>query len=268
MLLYVLPKTKDFASKTTNEFIGITSAYLYLLADIKNESHKKVFFNLTWSDLNPYLVYGGIIVALTYLYLNYKNKNKYITDEILLANVNILEQKFESSKKEFFKLCSDIIKSDFVNFFTNSNNNGRISIYKYENEKFYLLGRYSSNPTYNKLSRKEYPENEGFIAKGWEIGTHSAYDIPTYRGKGRDWKKSIKNKCNISTSTLDKIRMKSCSFYVHRIENEDSRDPLGIIVAEQISSNEINKIDISQPLQKHSEVISSLIKSMKNLYNY
>lgn len=265
MFLYVFPKTKDFALQTTNEFIGISSTYLYLLAGIKNGSDKLVVFNLTWKDLNPYLVYGGIIISLIYLYINYKHRNRYITDEELLKKVNTLEQKFESSKKEFFKLCSDIIKSDFTKFFKNSENSGRISIYKYENKKFYLLGRYSSNPTYNKPSRKNYPSNEGFIALGWENGTHSAFDILKFRGKGRDWKKSIKSKCNISNNTLDKIRMKSCSFYVHRIENEDSRAPLGIIVAEQISPNEIDTINITKPLEKHSEVISSLIKTMKTL---
>jgi hypothetical protein len=265
MLLYLIPQTKKFASKTTNEFVGITSAYLYLLADIKNEDNSLVFFNQSWKDLNPYLVYGGIVLALIYLFLNYKNKNQYITDVELSNKIDTLEEKFKSSKSEFYKLCSDIIKSDFSDFFNNSENNGRISIYKFEDNKFYLLGRYSSNPAFNKSSRDYYPANEGFIAKGWENVTYSVNGVSKHRGKGRDWKKSIKNKCHISDSTLNKIRMKSCSFYIKRIRNEDSRDPLGIIVAEQISPEEINSEHITKPIEQHHEVISSLIKSMKTL---
>ncbi|WP_300688733.1 hypothetical protein [Chryseobacterium sp.] len=265
LILYSLKWTKDFANKNSNELIGVTSAYFYLLADIKNDNDNKIFFDYTWKDINTPLVYLGIILALIYLYINYINKDKFINDESLIQENTQLKENFKVSQKEFYKLCSDIIKGCFGEFYESSNGNGRISIYKYDNNSFTLLGRYCSNPLYNSEGRPHYPENEGIIAIGWQNGTASIHNIPKYTNKGREWKKRMKEICNISDNSLDKIKMKSQSFHVQRINNEDSRNPLGIIVAEKLSSEIINEELITLPLKLHNEIIASLIKSMKTI---
>lgn len=265
LILFILKWTKDFAYKNLNEFIGVTSAYLYLLADIKNDSDNKIIFDLNWKDLNDFLVYSGVFLAFLYLYLNYKTKNNFVNDVTLLAENNELRENFINSKREFYKLCSDIIRSTFPDFYSSSNGNGRISIYKYDNNSFTLLGRYCPNPLFNLQGRAHYPENEGLIAKGWQEGEIIEFNIPKFSKSGREWKKHMKAICNISDSSLEKIKMKSCSYYIQRISNEDSRNPLGIIVLETLSPDIIDDFYIKNQLELNKEIISSLIKSMKTI---
>ena len=59
--------------------------------------------------------------------------------------------------------------------------------------------------------------------------------------------------------------MKSCAFYISRIENEDSRLQLGIIVFEQIQSKQIDSVEIDNILEYNKLYIRSLIKSMKSI---
>lgn len=59
--------------------------------------------------------------------------------------------------------------------------------------------------------------------------------------------------------------MKSCSFYIKRIENEDARMPLGIIVFEKIQNIEIEAQDIKNKLISNREQLVTLIKSMKTI---
>ncbi|MBF0598453.1 hypothetical protein [Faecalibacter rhinopitheci] len=265
LLLFIIKWTKDFAYKNLNEFIGVTSAYLYLLADIKNDSENKIIFDLNWKDLNNFLVYSGVILAFLYLYLNYKNKKNFVNDSLLLSENNELKESLKNSKREFYKLCSDIIRSTFTDFYFSSNGNGRISIYKYDNNSFTLLGRYCPNPLFNGPGRAHYAENEGLIAKGWQKDEFIEFNIPKYSKKGREWKRYMKSICNISDSSLETIKMKSCSFYIQRINNEDSRNPLGIIVVEMLNPEKIDDQYIKHQLELNKETISSLIKSMKTI---
>lgn len=265
LILFIIPKTKKFAEDNTNELIGITAAYIYLLADIKNDSKNLIFLNYSWSDLNTFLVFSGIGLSLLYVYINYKKKSQFINDESLKLMLEISEKKIKNSQTEFYKLCSDIIKSYFHEFFENSNGSGRISIYKFEENHFTLLGRYSNNPLYNTQGRGTYDHNEGFIALGWQQDSFEIYGLPKYTSKGAEWKKAIRQKCNISDRTLNKIKMKSSSFYIKRIKNEDSRNPLGIIVIEQLKPTRIDNENINKILIDNHDIISSLIKSMKTL---
>ena len=76
----------------------------------------------------------------------------------------------------------------------------------------------------------------------------------------------MKNNCHITDETLKKINMKSCSFYVKRIENEDARNPLGVIVFEKLNSTQIDKNSINNVLQSNKSQIETLIKSMKTIH--
>ena len=158
----------------------------------------------------------------------------------------------------------------FKEFYSSAEGQGRISIYKhYTNEnkedKFKLLGRYATNNIYNKYGRGEYSANEGFIAKGWEMGTFKIEGIPKWTHKGKEYKDFIKQKWSINDSTLNKITMKSRSFHIRKIENEDSRPPLGIVVFEQMSPQTINEESIQSILKNHQEQLIFLIKSMKSI---
>jgi hypothetical protein len=265
LILFILPKTKEIFEKNIPEVIVVTSAYFYLLADIKSDSYNLIVFNYSWRDINSLLVFIGIALAILAVYLNYKIKSNFITDEKLASELDYTNKKLEVLKKEYYKLCSDNLRIIFKSFFDLSNGSGRVSVYKYENDAFKLLGRYSNNPQYNKKGRESYQANEGFIALGWANEIYEIYNIPQWTKNGKDYKNAVKELCNISDSTLKNIKMKSCSFFIYRLDNEDSRPPLGIVVVEQLQSSQIDHQNMSEIFSSNEQQLSFLIKSMKSI---
>lgn len=265
LILFILPKTKKIFEKNIPEVIGISSAYFYLLANIKNDSYNLIVMNYSWRDINTFLVFIGTALALLAVYLNFKIKSEFITNEKLASQLDYTNKKLEILKKEYYKLCSDNLRIIFKSFFDLSNGAGRVSVYKYENDAFKLLGRYSNNPLYNKKGRESYPANEGFIALGWAHEIYEIYNIPQWTKNGKDYKDAVKELCNISDATLKNIKMKSCSFFIYRLDNEDSRPPLGIVVVEQLKSSQIDHQNMSEIFSSNEQQLSFLIKSMKSI---
>lgn len=266
LVIWSIPYLREIFKEFRPELFAFASGYTFLLCDIKNGDNTKVFNNLTWDDLNPFLLFVAIILGLIGIALNviFKEKQKKLQE--LESENESLNNKFIDIQREYFKVCSDTIRFMFDDFFTNSDGNGRVSIYKHQDDKFILLGRYSKNPQYNKRGREFYLDNEGFISRGWELMEFEIFNAPRWSGNGRDYKSFMKNNCNISDETLKKINMKSCSFFVKRIENEDARNPLGVIVFEKLSNSQIDKTSINNILDSNKAQIETLIKSMKTIY--
>ena len=59
--------------------------------------------------------------------------------------------------------------------------------------------------------------------------------------------------------------MKSCSFFIYRLDNEDSRPPLGIVVVEQLQSSQIDHQNMNEIFSSNEQQLSFLIKSMKSI---
>ncbi|MFK8267793.1 hypothetical protein [Capnocytophaga cynodegmi] len=246
------------------DLVMLMVGYLFFIVDFKKDTKGSVIFDQTWNELSTAIIYFSIIVSLITIVFNNIIKKK--TSK--LKESGEYEQQIRNIKKEYSKLCSDNIKIIFKSFFTNSSGAGRISIYKHLEDTFVLLGRYSNNPEYNKKGRDSYPNNKGFISNGWKEGYFTIHNIPKWVGNGKKYIEYVRNYCDIDEKTLRKIKMKSCSFYIKRIENEigDSRLPLGIIVFEQLQNSEIDSRSINNKLKENKEQLTTLIKSMKTIY--
>lgn len=264
VIIVVIILFKQLMYHLSDIILGIIT-YLLYISDYKKDSNDIVIFDKKWEELNPYLLWVVLVFFLMNIFFNHFLKKKKMTLDKCEKSKNDLENKIESIKKEYYKLCSDNIRVLFQDFFNSSEGNGRVSIYKHQDEKFILLGRYSTNPEYNKTGRESYPDNKGFIKLGWNNGEYSIYGIPKWTNKGREYKKFIKSICDIDDETLNGIKMKSCSFYIKRIENEDARKQLGIIVFEKLQNTEIEAQDINNRLMINKEQLSTLIKSMKTI---
>jgi hypothetical protein len=172
----------------------------------------------------------------------------------------------EKIKLEYYGLCSDNIKEIFSQFFKESGGNGRVSLYKHEGHYFTLLGRAADNPVHSKRGQETYPDNEGFIALGWQQGTFQIHSIPAWAGRsGTDYRKFMKAKCQISDGRLKKLTMRSRSFYIYRFNNDNAQNPHGIIVFERISETPIEITNIHSAFEHHESQLISLLKSMRSL---
>lgn len=265
LILFIIPFTKKIFEKNIAELCTISSGYLFLLADTKNGSSKKIIFDLTWEDVNSLLVVFGVILIILGVIINFVQKNKNLSFSQMQTELQTTKDKLKNIQKEYFKLCSDNIRVIFEDFFAQTDGQGRVSIYKFDDTQFKLLGRYSNNPEFNKIGRGNYASNEGFIAMGWQNGKFSIDSAPKWVGNGKDYKDFMKLNCRITDTALRKIRMKSRSFYINRIKNEDSRPPLGIIVFEQIKPQTINQTLIENIILSHEAQLQFLIKSMKTI---
>lgn len=266
LIIWAIPSLREIFKQFRPELCAFASGYVFLLCDIKNSDTSKVFADLTWEDLNPVLIGVAIILGLIGIAINITNKEKQKKLHELQNDNESYKNKFIEIQREYFKVCSDTIRFNFENFFSNSEGNGRVSIYKHQDDKFILLGRYSTNPQYNSRGREFYLDNEGFISKGWELMEFEIHNAPKWTANGREYKTFMKNDCKITDETLRTIKMKSCSFYVKRIENEDARNPLGVIVFEKINNSQIDKVSINNVLESNRAQIETLIKSMKTIH--
>ncbi|NRT13593.1 hypothetical protein [Flavobacterium sp. 14A] len=258
LLLFAIGKSRKIFLEHSSEVLIMISSYLFLLTDIRNNNTEIVIFNYNWKELNTILLVSGGITSLISICLSYAFKKRYDSYEDVL-------NKFNNSKKEFYKLCSDIIRNSFKDFFDNSFSNGRVSIYMHQNNNFILLGRYSNNPNFNSKGRESYPDNEGLISKGWLDNTYVINNIPVWANKGQKYIKCVNLIKSIDTEVIKKMKMKSRSFYIKRIDNEDSRLHHGIIVIEQMDPRPIDSTLIEDILDKHEPNIIVLFKSMNSV---
>ena len=260
IILFNISYTKNKIKGNESLVFEFSSMYIFTILGILD---KETFIinEYTISDIKDWFI--GIAVIIGFIGI-LKGHKSYEYNE-LENRFNDTNKKLETIKIEYYKLCSDIIKELFDSFFSKTQGQGRVSIYKYDENKskFKLLGRYSNCPEYNKIGREGYSSDEGFIAEGWKSGKCEIFGIPKWTGNGKAYKDFVKSKCKISENTLKSIKMKSCAFYISRIENEDSRLQLGIIVFEQIQSKQIDSVEIDNILEYNKIYIRSLIKSIK-----
>lgn len=101
---------------------------------------------------------------------------------------------------------------------------------------FIPLTRYSYNPQLEKMGRKTYPDDEGFIRKVWENGAYTWKSISKNR---KERKKEFVDEFNMPMSTVEKLTMIPCSMAGIRLENADG-EKLGLLILESNDEGNMN----------------------------
>ncbi|UJH92721.1 hypothetical protein LZ575_09825 [Antarcticibacterium sp. 1MA-6-2] len=109
-------------------------------------------------------------------------------------------------------------------------------MYKFQNDKFYIIGRYSSNPVLKDIRRTNYDSDQGLIAKAWQKGEFFLNSgVPDYGHKART-KKNVHDFFNriskIDKEVLEEMTMKSKSFYLKAFMDSKGFQRTSIIVIE------------------------------------
>lgn len=267
LILWLIPYFREILLRHKSELLGFSSGYIFLLADIKSSNKTTVVFNKTWEGLNTYLVCTGVLLGIISIFHSAYEKGKQRNLKVLSEELTNTKAILNKVKSEYYNLCSDSIKDIFKDFFATASGNGRVSLYKHDGNSFKLLGRAADNPEHSNRGLEIYPEDEGFIALGWQNGHFEIHDIPHWSGKsGANYRNFMKARCNINDDRLKKLTMRSRSFYVYRFNNSTAQKPYGIIVFEKLNENQIQTGTINTIFQTHETQIVSLLKSMKSLY--
>lgn len=265
LILFLIPLTGKFLANLKSEFLHFSSGYVFFLISFKQASNKIVLFNNSWEQLNIYLIILALLLGLIGILISSREKEKRTNFSRIETELKDTKKILEKIKLEYYKLCNDMIKDIFSPFFISSHGNGRVSLYKHSGQNFKLLGRYSQNPEYQKKGIEIYPDNEGFIAKGWCNKTYKIDSIPQWDHKGSKYKSFIKKTCNISDNRINKINMKSRAYYVYRLDSFDSQAHHGVAVFETIDPEPIDTESINTIFKINDSRIVSLFKSMKSL---
>lgn len=134
---------------------------------------------------------------------------------------------------------------------------GRITLYKFIDDQFYILGRYSENPEFKKRSRESYPK-EGLIYKAWQEGKFCKITgIPAPANKKSKFKsgyfRTLYDIAPIKEETVWNMRMKSRCFYLKTLKDLSSLENNSIIVIESIQENGFKKETIDSILNTDEE---------------
>jgi len=265
LVAWLIRPVRDFLIPLKAELFAFSSMYVFVLADIKSSNSDIVFNDHTWEDLNTPLIVLGIVVGGTGFVWSGIERTKSRSVAQLERDLKESRRKEEKAKEDYFGLCSANIKSCFKEFFASTQGQGRVSLYRHSEDHFILVGREAQSPAHGKKGRARYPDNEGFISKGWANGRFVEHDIPVWRGNGSSYRAHMKRACNISDEVLSGLNMKSRSFYIHRFDNHDAGNPYGIIVFEKLDPSPISNTVIDPAFERHHDQIVALLKSMKSL---
>lgn len=266
LLLLSFERIKKFINQYLSEIFTAISAFGMTLIDIKSDSSEEFIGRISWEDSWPFLLSFFLLQMIVGVIISaYRNK-KNLEKRNLEIEVSRLETSIELIKEEYYNLCSKSILNMFMDFYTTGQE--RISIYKHQGSHFDLLGRCSRVGEYNKRTNYLYNENEGLIGLGWENGEVFLTGIPNWSGNGSNYKNFMKERCNISEERLNRIRMKSRSFYVKTLnDTSTATNPDGIIVFESKVVSQVNKEQCDELISRNIEPLLDLLKNMKSLTN-
>lgn len=180
-----------------------------------------------------------------------KDKNEEIQNlKKEKGKLDIAIQKLENNLAKINSNSIDIVEihlaylSEKMNF----TNNERITLYKFINDNFYVLGRYSKNPELKGRSRNSY-KKEGLIFKAWnesKFFKNSGIPIPdTRRTKFKTgYYKVLNTISSIDEETVWNMKMKSRSFYIKTLKDLNGLEQTSILVIESINDKAFEEIKI------------------------
>lgn len=169
---------------------------------------------------------------------------RFLHLEIFKFKILSCKTEFQNSQIDTFQLCRKILARISKNHqFTSTERVSIYKVYRSPNRKsinddiFNIIGRYSSNSTFNDTSRKIYPANEGVIGEAYRNQSCYINKLPDYRTNPSKYRKIIKSKYALDEGTISKLNMKSRLYGAYVLKDEDDVTNDIIIVFESINPN-------------------------------
>lgn len=190
-------------------------------------------------------------------------KEKQSTINSLRDDKKELDVKIQNLESQISKINNnsiDIVEIHLAYLFEkmNLNNSERISLYKFIDDKFYVLGRFSSNPELRKRRRNTY-KKEGLIFKAWQLGKYfknSGIPFPNMSTRPKFRKgyyKILNDIAPIDEETVWEMNMKSRSFYLKALKDSGNVENTSIIVIESLNENGFQSDTIDEILSFEEE---------------
>lgn len=244
---------------------GLGYAFIGILFELDKTitSYEIHTHNLGW------ILFVIAIILNAFFGIKLFKKNKSKSD--LIKNNRILSEKIQDLENTIDKLHRDnleIFNEHLASLFykLDLTENERISFYKYQNDKFHIVGRYSSNPNLCEKNRKYYSSNEGFISLAFQKGHFLLNeDVPEFiNGSKQSYYNFVRAHCEIPIDTLKAIKMKSRSFYLYAFKDRKGLVRNSIIVFESLNSGLFDPEVIDKNLKEEKSKFLSIIERIES----
>lgn len=142
----------------------------------------------------------------------------------------------------------------------------RVTLYKHNGKAFILLGRYSSNPSFQSNGRPIYADSEGCIGIAWRNNESIITELPDPHLEAHDYLK-FQLGYYLQRETIQNLNMKSRSYAAFRIQEPEGLNPLAVVVFESIRINCLDIEEIRRKIREDSEgkMIGHLLYAMRGL---
>lgn len=241
----------------------VSSAFFAILAVFN--LNKQLFWLITLRHIIITLLFFNVVITL-WLHLRQtkqKENSESKCKELMETNQKQAEeiQKLENKIQDIYRIYSNVFTEHLASLFfkLNLTDNERISMYKFQDDYFYIIGRYSINPDLKEINRDKYPK-EGLIYKAWCDGEYFLNDSPEFkRNKAYNF---FNNIAPINKVTFDSLTMKSRSYYLKAFTNTKKIDRIAIIVIESKKNKTLAKNEIDIVLKEEENKLSSFVESI------
>lgn len=168
------------------------------------------------------------------------------------------------------RMLNTFAKRILINVGAKKNSHIRVTLYGCKpsiggRHVFVPLARSSHNPQLERMGRKSYPDDEGFIRQVWENGADTWKSVSKTE-KGR--KTEFVNKFKMPMSTVEKLTMIPCSMAGIRLDDTDG-EKLGLLILESDDEKNMNYlIDRLDELNEEQGMLMCVSEAIGSLGPY
>lgn len=228
--------------------------------------NKQLFWFITLKHIIIIALFSNVVITLLFHLRQTEEKEDSESKCKELTEMNQKQaeeiQKLENKIQDIYRIYSNVFTEHLASLFfkLNLTDNERISMYKFQDDYFYIIGRYSINPDLKEINRDKYPK-EGLIYKAWCDGEYFLNDGPEFNKKNKVYN-FFNSIAPIDKVTFDSLTMKSRSYYLKAFTNTKKIDRIAIIVIESKKNKTLAKNEIDIVLKEEENKLSSFVESI------
>lgn len=199
-------------------------------------------------------IWGGVGSNITVWLI--QKKHKEVVDDY-----ELLKQDRDSKSINCYRLFSNYLYGYYERFGLTTNE--RVSLYKLDMDRFSCIGRHSDNEIFKAKPSRLYPQNEGCIAKAWQVGKVQDADAPSPEENLENWVSYNVDNFDFSEDVLMNIKMKSRSFYGFRLRNIQN-ETIAVLMFESLDDDGLKFGKFDRFFNEHEKKnITHLIESLE-----
>ena len=228
---------------------------------------------------NPYtgLGFGALLFLIGAIgtYQDQSKQNKKMNDltsenskhSETKSALNTVQEEIQETKSQLIEKHNELVTTFLKGVFRQLelDTHARVSLYYEHDEEFYILARYSANPTYSKIHRQKFPLNQGVISKAWQHNCHEEINCPSAIDDFEAYKKYLEDTYQYETGKINALAMNSCRYYAKAIVDADVH--IGVIVFESTQTNFLGadlKDQVNSYCENHQGQISKFVRDSLN----